>query len=343
MIPDTIVLPDAPPIPGLVFRHIRMPEDFHHMAAITRACAVVDGTERADTAEELASFFAHLTNCDPSTDMIFAQVDHGDGREPETISYSRGTWREEASGERRYMFFGRIIPAWRRKGIGRAMLSWMEKRLREIAAGHPAEVKKYILCVAEQGEAGFAAMVEKAGYEPARYGFHMVRPDLENIPDFSLPEGLEVRPVLPEHYRAIWEADNEGFRDHWGFVEGDEEDYQAWLTDTITFQPELWQVAWDSATDQVAGQVRTYINHDQNKLYNRKRGYTEFISVRRAWRRRGLARALIARSLRAQKKAGMSESALQVDSENLSGAVRIYEDCGFRVVKRETIYRKPLS
>jgi ribosomal protein S18 acetylase RimI-like enzyme len=342
MVSDTILLPDAPPIPGLVFRHFRAPADYAHMAGITRASAAVDGTERADTAEELANFFAHLTNCDPSTDMIFAQVDPGDGRQPETIGYSRGSWREEYNGERRYMFFGRITPAWRRKGIGRAMLGWMEKRLRAIAADHPAQVKKYFLCIADQGEVGFAAMVEKAGYEPTRYGFQMVRPDLEAIPDFPLPEGLEVRPVLPDHYRAIWDADTEAFRDHWGFVAPSEEDYQSWLSDAVVFQPELWQVAWDIATDQVAGQVRTFIDHEQNKIYDRKRGYTEFISVRRPWRRRGLARALIVRSLQAQKEAGLTESALGVDSENLSGALRVYEDCGFRVVKRETIYRKPL-
>ena len=86
--------------------------------------------------------------------------------------------------------------------------------------------------------------------------------------------------------------------------------------------------------------MRTYIDHEQNQLYNRKRGYTEFISVRRPWRRIGLARALIVRSLQAQKDAGMTESALWVDSENLSGANMVYEACGFVVHKRATVYHK---
>jgi ribosomal protein S18 acetylase RimI-like enzyme len=342
MTTDEIQLPDAPGIPGLRFRHFRGGRDFEHMATIVRLSAEVDGTERADTPEELEAFFAHLTNCDPYTDMIFAEIDPGGGREPEAIGYSRGTWRMEASGERRYMFFVRILPRWRRKGIDQAMLRWIEGRLREIAADHPVEVEKYFLCIAEQGETDLAALLEEAGYQPMRYGFEMVRPDLEDIPDYPLPDGLEVRPVLPEHYRAIWDADTEAFRDHWGFVEPSENDYEAWLADTKTFQPQLWQVAWDIATDQVAGQVRTYIDHEQNRLYDRQRGWTEFISVRRPYRRRGLARALIVRSLRAQKQAGMTESALGVDSENLSGATRVYEDCGFRVVKRTTIYKKPL-
>jgi mycothiol synthase len=343
MIADAIQLPDAPGIHGLRFRHFRAGRDYSHMATITRISAEADGTDRADTPEELENFFAHLTNCDPYTDMIFTEVDSGDGREPEVIGYARGTWRMEGSGEHRYMFFGRILPVWRRKGIGQAMLRWMEGRLREIAARHPMEIEKYFMSFVAQGETGLAAMLEKTGYQPVRYFFDMVRPDLENIPNYPVPEGLEVRPVLPEHYPAIWEADNEAARDEWGFVERSEEDYQAWLVDTTTFQPELWQVAWDIATNQVAGQVKTFIDHEQNKLYDRQRGWTEGISVRRPFRRRGLARALIARSLRTQKQAGMIESALGVDSENPSGAKKVYEDCGFRVVKRTTVYRKPLS
>ena len=69
-----------------------------------------------------------------------------------------------------------------------------------------------------------------------------------------------------------------------------------------------------------AGQVRTFINEAENEKYNRKRGFTEFISVRRPWRKRGLARALIVRSLQLQKEQGMTESALGADSENISGA-----------------------
>jgi mycothiol synthase len=342
MIADAIQLPDAPGIHGLRFRHFRGGRDFNHMATIIRVSAEVDDTERADTPEELEHFFAHLTNCDPYTDMIFAEVDPGDGGEAEVIGYSRGTWRNEGNGKRRYIFLGRILPRWRRKGIGQAMLGWMERRLREIAAGHPTEVEKSLMAFAAQGETSLAAMLEKTGYRPVRYWFEMVRPDLEYIPDYPLPEGLEVRPARPGHYRAIWDADNEALRDHWGFSEPSEEDYQGWLGDTTTFQPELWQVAWDTATNQVAGQVKTFIDHEQNKLYDRRRGWTEGISVRRPFRRRGLARALIARSLRVQKQAGLTESALGVDSENLSGATKVYEDCGFRVVKTETLYGKPL-
>lgn len=333
---DTIQLADSPAIPGLVFRRFRGPADYPGMAAVIQASADADKLERSDTAEDIANAYAHLHNCDPYEDMLFAEVDG------QIIGYQRGFWWEEADGPRIYGFVGFLAPAWRRRGIGRAMLHWMEQRLREIAAGHPADRPAFLQAWVSEFEEGLVALVTQEGYQPVRVGFEMVRPTLDDIPDFPLPEGLEVRPVLPEHYRAIWEADVEAFRDHWGYSPPTEEDYQSWLGNKIIFKPHLWQIAWDVATDEVAGQVRAFIDEAQNEKYNRLRGWTEFISVRRPWRRRGLARALIVRSLRLQKEQGMTESALGVDSENLSGALRVYQDCGFQVARRSIGFRKPL-
>ena len=86
--------------------------------------------------------------------------------------------------------------------------------------------------------------------------------------------------------------------------------------------------------------VLNFIRHDENEEYNRQRGYTETICVRRPWRRRGLARALIARSFSVLKEQGMTETALGVDTENQSGALRLYQSMGFRPVKRNSVYRK---
>ena len=333
---DTIQVADSPAVPGLVFRRFRGPADYPGMAAVIQASGDADKLERADTAEDIARAYAHLSDCDPYQDMLFAEVDG------QIIGYQRGFWWEEENGPRIYGFVGFLAPAWRRQGIGRAMLRWMEQRLREIAAGHPADRPAFFQAWVSEFEVGLIALLTHEGYEPIRYGFEMVRPTLDDIPDFPLPEGLEVRPVLPEHYRAIWEADVEAFRDHWGYSPPDEDDYQAWLDNKTIFKPHLWQIAWDVATNQVAGQVRTFIDEAQNEKYQRRRGWTEFISVRRPWRRRGLARALIVRSLRVQKEHGIAESALGVDSQNLSGALRVYEDCGFRVVRRSIGFRKPL-
>jgi mycothiol synthase len=334
---DQIQIENAPAIPGLTFRHFRGEEDYPKMVAVVSASAEADKIELVATVEEVANEYAHLVNSDPYQDMLLAEMNN------EVIGYSRGFWRQEENGPRIYGSTGFLAPAWRRKGIGVSMFHWIENRMRVISESHSAVETGLFERLVNDGNMGLAALLEKNNYKPIRYIVEMVRPDLENIPDFPLPDGLEVRPVLPEHYRAIWDADKEAFRDHWGYAEPTEADYKAWLENKIIFKPELWQIAWDKNTDEVAGQVRTFINTAENEKYNRKRGYTEFISVRRPWRKQGLARALIAMSLRLQKERGMTESALGADSENISGATRVYEDCGFRVTKRSAIYRKPIK
>ena len=335
--PEPIMLTDAPPLPGLCVRGFRGEADYPAMVAVLNASKEADQIEDVDTIEEVANTYAHLVNCDPYRDMLFVQMND------EVVGYTRVYWQAEDSGALIYSHVGFLRPEWRGRGIGRAMLLANERRLRAIAATHRATSSSQFSVVAMHGEAAKARLLERAGYAPARYFLEMVRPDLEAIPNCPLPAGLEVRPVRPEHYRAIWEADVEAFRDHWGYTQRTEADYQQWLNDGVEFQPEIWKVAWDSRSGQVAGMVLGFIFEGQNARYQRRRGWTENICVRRPWRRRGLAHALIAENLRELKARGMTEAALGVDAENLSGALRLYQSMGFREVYHNTIYRKPLA
>ena len=115
---------------------------------------------------------------------------------------------------------------------------------------------------------------------------------------------------------------------------------EAWL-ESPHFDPTLWRVAWQD--DEVVGMVLIFIDQDENAAYGRERGYTENIAVRRPWRKKGIARALIAASLKALKKRGLEEVALGVDTQNLSGAFRLYESMGYRYVKRLSSMRKEIS
>ncbi|MBP7692570.1 MAG: GNAT family N-acetyltransferase [Anaerolineales bacterium] len=333
---DPVRVANAPALPGLVFRRFRGADDFPAMMRVLSASEIADGNERVITLEEIANTYAHLTNSDPDRDVLMAEV------AGQLVAYGRVDHYREDSGARLFNHFAFIDPAWRRKGIGAAMLGWFQARLRAVAAEQPVDGPRFFQAFVSDRAAGTETLLKASGYTAVRYGYLMVRPDLENIPDFPLPAGLEVRPVQPEHYRPIWDANNEAFRDHWGFAEPTEADYQAWLNDPTVFTPALWQIAWDTATHQVAGQVKGFINHHENASFNRKRGWCEFISVRRPWRKQGLARALITRTLRVFKEQGMTESALGVDTQNLSGALRVYEACGFRPVQGSVTYRKPL-
>jgi ribosomal protein S18 acetylase RimI-like enzyme len=155
-----------------------------------------------------------------------------------------------------------------------------------------------------------------------------------SLPGAPATAGLTFRTFL-----GPWKADVEAFRGHWGFAEPTAANYEEWLDDPIAMMADLWQIAWDG--DEVAGQVRSFINHQENAERGRLRGYTECISVRRPWPRRGLAQALILNSLRILAQHGMTEAAPGVDTENTSGALRLYQRCGFHPVRSSAICRKP--
>jgi mycothiol synthase len=330
-----ITMRDAPPIPGLLFRRFRGPEDYPAMLAVIDGSKEADAIERTDSLEDVVRNYAHLVNCDPEQDMLFAEING------QVIGYSRVFWQQELDGPRRYLQFNFLLPKWRGTGIRPAMLKWGERRLVEIAAGHQIACPRILEAWAADTETDWASLLTGQGYEAVRYGFDMLRPDLENVPDLPLPDGLEVRPVEPEHVDRIWAAAKEAFRDHWGYSEDEWDQELASWRESPTFQPELWQVAW--AGDEVAGSVQNFVDYAQNEEYGRLRGYTEGISVCRPWRRQGLAKALIARSFRVLKDLGMTEAALGVDADNPNGALQLYKSMGFRVVKSMTTYRKPMG
>ncbi len=323
-------LQDAPDIPGLRFRRYHGESDLPGMLQVILGSKEADGIERADTLEEMRHAYTHLTNCDPHQDMILAEVDG------ELIAYNRTFWSEEVEGDWVYSLFGFILPTWRRKGIGGAMLRAMEKRIAEIAADHP-EGPRYYQSWAADTELGARALLEREGYAAMRWGYEMVRDLSEPIPDHPLPGGVELRPVHRDQDQAIWEAHQEAFRDHWGYREPVEGDFEAWRTLPI-HNRDLWQVAWEGK--DVVGMVLNFVNENENQAYERLRGYTEDICVRKPWRRQGVAGALIARSLLMLREMGFTEAALGVDTQNRTGALRLYESLGYRVRKEFATYRK---
>ncbi len=334
---NAIQVPDAPNIPGLSFRHFKGESDYPGMLAVTQACREADGVEEVDTLEDIARRYSKLKNCDPYKDMVMVEADG------KLIGFTRVAWQEELDGTRVYRHFGLLQPGWRGKGIGTALLRRNENHLREIARSHPQSAPKFFEGGTYDNVTGLVGLFESEGYKPVRHGYDMVRPDLENLPDVSLPEGIEVRPVDKENreqMHQIWEAEVEAFRDHWGESTVEEADFERWDI-WGNFQPELWQVAWEA--NQVVGMVRNFIDHELNAKKSLQRGYTENISVRRPWRKRGVARALIARSFRMLKELGMTEAALSVDATNPNGARQLYESMGFKTVKSGTTYRKPME
>ena len=324
-------LPAAPP-PGISIRHARVPDDYARMNAIANAARAAGGEDFSTTDEQFIAFYSHLVNCDVQTDVAVAE------RRGSVVGYGRVSWHDESERSRRYELITYAEPS-ESPDVPLALLDAVECRAREIAA-QERESRDRTLLVPLGGSR--ASMLAERGYVPVRFFYRMVRSNLDDLPDAPLPDGLQIRAVQAgTQLRTIFDAETEAFQDHWGSTLPTEEEFEQFASDPIQGRTDLWRVAW--AGDQVAGMVRGFINEEENERFGRKRGYVEHISVRRPWRKRGLARALIAASITALREAGVSEGALGVDSENRSVALGLYRSCGFQVEAETTVYSKPLG
>jgi len=317
---------------NLTLRAYHGPVDHPAMISLTNACHQHEGVEEFETAESLQHFL-HFPHSDPDHDIIVAESAAG------TVGYAHTFWRKIHDDSIVHYVFAFVHPDQQRQGIGTRLLTQLENRItvlvQQVEPNNPHRLLTYV----QDKEAAAQAFVNKHGFGMTRYLYEMVCPldDLPNCDDYPLPANIELRPALPAHDRAIYNARREAFLDHWGSALPSEEEFQAWINDEQR-DPSQYVIAW--ADDEVAGMVLNVISHSENEASGRKRGYTDPIAVRRPWRKQGLATAMLVRSLHLLRQQGMTEAALSVDTENPNGALRIYERLGFKTVKKILAYQK---
>lgn len=321
---------------GVRLRQYAGPADDSALAEIMNREYEVDGVPERATVEEVAAGNRHRSEMfDAYRDVTIAEVDGI------PIAYAERSWVDTSDGQfREYRIDGAVLPQWRRKGIGAALLAENERKSRELSATHETDRPRIFGSWASDRQEANICLLRNSGFEPARWFFEMTRELSDPIPEVPLPDGLEVRPVTTESVRQVWLADVEAFKDHWGGFDSSDEALKRWI-ERPSFDPTLWVVAYDG--DEVAGGVINAIHPEENEAIGVQRGWLESVFTRRQWRRRGLARALIARSLGLLKERELAQGILGVDADNPTGALGLYEGIGFQVAERSTAYRKPFA
>jgi mycothiol synthase len=244
------------------------------------------------------------------------------------VARSLINWADTPDGRSRYYeSWGDIHPDWRRRGLGTAMWRRNIERLTRLATEDGFEGERFLTVPwLRAGDLGGSALAKQLGYEQVRLYQHMTRPTLDDIEIAPMPTGLEVRPVTPDDLPAVWSAMTESFRDHFGAFDPGEASFRRWAGQATT-DANLNIVAFDG--DEIAGAVHGVIDPHENEQQGYLRGRTDPIYTRRQWRRRGLAAALIGRTLLALREQGMTSAQLDVDTENANEALTLYEHHGF--------------
>lgn len=228
---------------------------------------------------------------------------------------------------------GGVHPAWRGRGLGRDLLDWQLRRAADIHAATAPERDWAIHVGGSDADTEAQRLYRRFGLAPVRYWFDMVAPT-GSVPDIPVPDGLDVVRYRTGRDRALYAAHMEAFADHWGFQAREEDHWRMLTVGSGDFLPDLSRMAIDG--DQIAGYVLTYASPEPG------RGYVGQVGVRRPWRRRGLAAAMLADVLGAACAAGFQTVTLGVDADSPTGAVGVYERVGFTVESRGVTYAAAL-
>jgi len=136
-------------------------------------------------------------------------------------------------------------------------------------------------------------------------------------------------------------AFNEAFRGHWGLPEMDEQLWQQFFTGVPQFRGDLTYLAMEG--EKIAGFCLNWVDQVKNEQTGIQEGFIEAVGVIPQWRGRGVASALLVHTMREFLKGGMERAALDVDTQNSTGALRLYEKLGFEAVKRTITFTKVIE
>ncbi|MEM7114077.1 MAG: GNAT family N-acetyltransferase [Chloroflexota bacterium] len=221
-----------------------------------------------------------------------------------------------------------IHPHYRQYGLGDELVGWQET-----AVSCLTPITLRTSCADHLHDK--ITLLKQHGFQAARYQFQMARDLGEQLAERPLPPHLTLYPWHEQHEPALMDAFNEAFAEHWGVP-------------TMTMP--LWKDGFTTDVPQFRGDLSFLIMHDSqivgfsvNWVQQDKTGWIEAIGVRPNWRGQGIAAVLMERSLNAFVNEGLSQAMLDVDTQNPSGALRLYEKMGFVAVKRTAVFTKDLT
>lgn len=237
--------------------------------------------------------------------------------------------------EGRFIGDGYVHPELTGRGVGDRVLDLLETRVLELRPEWPEEGPIVLEAAHLVGDVRAPELFRGRGFERVRSFFRMVADVSGEQPAPAWPDAIELRPLdVDLHAASLYDAELEAFADEWGYVPLAFGEWCDRVFGRSGFDPSLVPVAWDG--EQVVAFSRNYPKR------NGDWGFIGTLGVRPGWRRRGLGLALLYESFRRFRETGETTVALGVDVENPTGATRLYERAGMRVLWQADVWQKEL-
>jgi mycothiol synthase len=233
-------------------------------------------------------------------------------------------------------------PTRRGQGIGTALMQWAEARIAEHRSLIPADRAAVIRCRNFSTNVAGTQLLLDLGYQSVRR-FYEMKIDMSSAPPPPVwPTGITVRSMIADQEEAaVYLANEEAFRDQLGDVDELLETrfpkWLEWVRSVPDYDPAFFFIAHED--DEIAGVALCFPKDPEFP----DMGFLHALSVRRTWRRRGIATALLQHVFGACYGRGIHKVVLTVDTTNPTGATALYERAGMHVFMQWDTYQKELQ
>jgi ribosomal protein S18 acetylase RimI-like enzyme len=326
------------------FRPLR-DTDYGALAGLLNEASIADGRAQHQVADELREEFESMP-VDLSTATLAAW--QGDRLVGAAYLYHLpSTVREE-----RCYVFGTVQPDHRGLGIGRRLLEWGLERGTDLLQSSRSDLPKHLRVDTSRANSSAIRLFERLGLQPIRY-FADLRADLgvptpaptrarhSSATSSSSAAAFQIVPWDLARNEEARHVKNAAFTDHWGSTP---EPPAWWAQRTSGFgaRPD-WSYYAVDGDDNIIGHLITHRFENDDELVGAKYAWIDNIGTLAEWRGRGVATQLITAALAKYREAGMQFAALGVDSDNPTGAYRLYESLGFRPWREFVTYQRVIG
>ena len=194
-----------------------VPEDAEFVAKILEAEARTIGQTRQYIADEIRDDWK-------SPNFVLADSSQSVVDSDGTVIGFVTVWDTDKTPVHPHVSFA-IHPDHTSKSLGLAMLAWGEERAKQVIDRCPPGSRISMRSGTNDKHEARKAILEAYDMKQIRYFFRMLINLDEAPPKPQLPEGYSIRTAtMPDELEAIVQAERDGFKDHWGYVEQPFED-----------------------------------------------------------------------------------------------------------------------
>jgi mycothiol synthase len=304
---------------------VRPPEmdDLEAVHKLLEACDIADYGKPYITLDELRTEW-QAPNFDMENDAWMVSAPGG-----RVVGYADMGQREHT----RVYALVRVLPEYVDRGIVEPLFYLSEQWARQQIPQAKPEARITLNNFTSSRNQKVQQLFEQLGMHEIRRHWRMEIELDEAPPEPHWPERVFVRTFVPSRdERAVFDTDDEAFQDHWGHLPGNFEEWKHWTVERENFDPSLWFLAFDGV--EMAGISLC--------TYQLDSGWVDTLAVRRPWRRMGLGMALLLHSFGEFYRRGTHKVGLGVDSQNLTGATRLYKRAGMHVAREYIAYEEEL-